>query len=250
MRFAARSDVGFVRKQNQDAVAVRSDDDGLGLVVVADGMGGEAAGDVASSLALEAVTRVFFQPETAAATVDRLTMAVQQANARIYEEARQVEPYAGMGTTIVAAAATQDEVCVAHVGDSRAYLLEGDGELRRLTQDHSLVNELVRRGQITAESAVHHPQRHVLSRSLGTEAEVQVEAGRFAWKAGDCLMLCSDGLTGCMTDEELAAVLLGHTEVGEQVRLLIEQALARGGHDNVTVAIVMHDGENHWRDCG
>lgn len=102
MRFAARSDVGFVRKQNQDAVAVRSDDDGLGLVVVADGMGGEAAGDVASSLALEAVTRVFFQPETAAATVDRLTMAVQQANARIYEEARQVEPYAGMGTTIVA----------------------------------------------------------------------------------------------------------------------------------------------------
>ncbi|MCY0869437.1 MAG: protein phosphatase 2C domain-containing protein, partial [Firmicutes bacterium] len=175
MRFAARSDVGLVRKQNQDAVAVRSDSDGLGLVVVADGMGGEAAGDVASGLALEAVTRVFFEPEEATGAFERLKAAVQQANARIFEEARQVEPYAGMGTTIVAAAATQDELCVAHVGDSRAYLLDSGGELTRLTQDHSLVNELVRRGQITPESAVRHPQRHVLSRSLGTEAQVQVE---------------------------------------------------------------------------
>ena len=187
------SDLGRQRQGNEDNFFVRAP-----LFVVADGMGGAQAGEVASEIAV----RSFDDELPNGSLPEALASVIEQANKRIHDKARADESLHGMGTTTTAAYVDDDEVVIAHVGDSRAYLLR-DGELIRLTKDHSLVGELVARGKLTEEQAEQHPQRSVITRALGPEANVQVDVDIFPAKPGDLFLLCSDGLTSMVHEPKL-----------------------------------------------
>ncbi|MCY0902316.1 MAG: Stp1/IreP family PP2C-type Ser/Thr phosphatase [Firmicutes bacterium] len=241
MEFATTSHVGLVRKVNQDVVRVDRDQSGASAVILADGMGGHVAGEVASSLAVKTVWECL--SETSDSDFERrLLEAVQSANAIIFEESTSHADYAGMGTTIVAVLADLERLVIAHVGDSRAYMLRRSGEFTQLTCDHTYVNELVRRGQLAPEAAVHHPQRHVLLRSLGTVPEVVVESKEWSWSEGDLLLVCSDGLTDVVPDDEIKRLLGAVAALAERVEGLLAAALSAGGRDNITIAAIAHDG--------
>lgn len=249
MRFAAKSDIGLVRKLNQDAYMVHPTDRESCIVVVADGMGGSAAGEVASALALRTVSEELADNSEPESAQTRLSRAIRSANAEIFRQASLVEAYAGMGTTIVAAEIDAQQAVVAHVGDSRAYHISADGVLSQLTDDHSLVNELIRRGQLSPSEAAGHPQRHILTRSLGTLPNVAVDCKAWAWVPGDLLLICSDGLTSYVDEAELKDCLLGEGPLDEKVTALVAAALRAGGYDNITVAVLANDGDAKWRDC-
>ncbi len=248
MLFAAMSHIGLVRQMNQDSFGLWHDrKDPWHLTVIADGMGGASAGEVASKLATETVLdqladkvkQSHIDPE------QELLAAVQEANRKIWEAAQSSEDYAGMGTTLVAALASQDAVTIVHIGDSRAYLFHA-GELQQATQDHSLVAELVRRGQLSEEEALTHPQRNIVTRSLGTASDSEPEIHSFSWGPGDILLLCTDGLSNLLHSHELQDLLgplVGvdsETEVEECAKRMVDLALERGGPDNITLAIVVH----------
>lgn len=220
------TDVGRHRSANEDDMFVR-----VPLFVVADGMGGAQAGEVASKTAVEA-----FEPELPAGDpADAIVERVRDANRRINELAAENSEYAGMGTTCTAAYVTEDDrLVVAHVGDSRCYLWR-DGELRRLTKDHSLVGELVARGRLTEEQAESHPQRSVITRALGAESDVRVDREVYEAKAGDVVLLCSDGLTTMVTERQIETVLEIGGPLAPLGRGLIYAANAAGGKDNITV---------------
>ncbi len=221
------SDLGRQRQGNEDNYFVRSP-----LFVVADGMGGAQAGEVASEMAVDSFDAGL--PDGSVA--DALVRIIQDANRRIHDRSRSDEQAAGMGTTCTAAYVGESEVTIAHVGDSRAYLWRG-GELTRLTRDHSLVGELVARGKLTEEQAEAHPQRSVITRALGPEAEVQVDVESFAACDGDVYLLCSDGLTS-MIHEGGVRPVLEHMESLERTgRELIAAANDAGGRDNITVIL-------------
>ena len=225
----AVTDTGRQRRANEDSLLARSP-----LFVVADGMGGAQAGEVASRIAVE-----FFQsgiddasePELALATLTRA------ANSRIHERSHTNAEQAGMGTTLTAVYVGAEEVAIAHVGDSRAYCLR-DGELLRLTDDHSLVDELLRQGRLTPEEAVEHPQRSVITRALGPEDTVEVDTRSFHARAGDVYLLCSDGLTTMLSEEQIAALLLAGETLSDAGQALIAAANAAGGRDNITVVLL------------
>src|SRR5437763_12187831 len=195
----ATTDTGRQRRANEDALLARSP-----LFVVADGMGGAQAGEVASSIAVE-----YFQPGLGDASEPESALAglARAANTRIHELSHSNAEQAGMGTTLTAAYVGEDEVAIAHVGDSRAYCLR-DGELVRLTDDHSLVDELMRQGRLTPEEAVEHPQRSVITRALGPEGAVEVDTRSYRARPGDIYLLCSDGLTTMLYEAEMLALLL------------------------------------------
>jgi len=225
----AGSDTGRQRRANEDSVLARSP-----LFVVADGMGGAQAGEVASRIAVEAFQLGLAdgdEPELALATL------AQSANARIHELSHANAEQAGMGTTLTAIYVGEDEVAIAHVGDSRAYCLR-DGELLRLTDDHSLVDELIRQGRLTPEEALDHPQRSVITRALGPEVVVEVDTRSFRARAGDVLLLCSDGLTTMVGEEQIAATVLAHPRLRDAGEALIAAANEAGGRDNITVVLV------------
>ncbi|MCL6516421.1 Stp1/IreP family PP2C-type Ser/Thr phosphatase [Alicyclobacillus sp.] len=249
MLLAARTHVGLVRPNNQDTYVVRTDVPPVCLVVIADGMGGAQAGEVASKLAAETVSEFVAEAcRSAGAAVEPeqvLRDAVQAANHRVWEASRNSAEYVGMGTTLVAALVHDGRVCLAHVGDSRAYVLH-DGELAQVTDDHSLVAELVRRGQLTEEEALHHPQRHIVTRSLGTAELADPDVSVRPLADGDVLLLCTDGLSNLVQPAELRASLLRlrgarvQADVERAADELIGLALARGGSDNITVALLVH----------
>src|SRR6476659_7106115 len=192
------SDLGRQRQGNEDNYFVRAP-----LFVVADGMGGAQAGEVASEIAV----RSFDDELPNGSLPHALVSVIEGANKRIHEKARADDSLHGMGTTTTAAYVDDDEVVIAHVGDSRAYLFR-DGELVRLTRDHSLVGELVARGKLTEEQAEAHPQRSVITRALGPEPSVQVDADVFPARAGDVFLVCSDGLTSMVPEAEVKRLLL------------------------------------------
>jgi protein phosphatase len=225
----AGTDTGRQRRANEDSLLARSP-----LFVVADGMGGAQAGEVASRIAVESFRHGLddaSQPESALAT---LALA---ANSRIHELSHSNAEHAGMGTTLTAVYVGDDEVAIAHVGDSRAYCLR-DGELLRLTDDHSLVDELMRQGRLTPEEAVEHPQRSVITRALGPEGTVEVDTRTFRARPGDVYLLCSDGLTTMLAEEEIADVLRSHPRLRDAGEALIAAANEAGGRDNITVVLV------------
>ena len=225
----AGTDTGRQRRANEDSLLARSP-----LFVVADGMGGAQAGEVASRIAVESFRHGLddaSDPELA------LSALAVQANSRIHELSHSNAEQAGMGTTLTAIYVGQREVAIAHVGDSRAYCLR-DGELLRLTDDHSLVDELVRQGRLTPEEAIEHPQRSVITRALGPEGSVEVDTRSFRARAGDVYLLCSDGLTTMVGEAELAAVLLAHPRLSDAGEALIAAANAAGGRDNITVLLL------------
>jgi protein phosphatase len=224
----AATDVGRVREGNEDAYLV---DDGMGLIAVADGMGGHRAGEVASATALEALR--------AAVNGGRpLREAIEDANSAVYEKSLTDASLRGMGTTLTAGTlAAGGTLIVGHVGDSRAYLLH-DGELRRLTTDHTLVEEMVRDGRLTADEAAVHPLRSRITRALGVEASVEVDVYPVELLPGDRLLLCSDGLTGMVQPDEIAATLRREDDATRAATSLVDAANAAGGEDNITVVVV------------
>jgi PPM family protein phosphatase len=224
----AASDTGRQRRANEDSMLARAP-----LFVVADGMGGAQAGEVASRIAVEAFEPGVgdpAEPETALAAL------AQQANARIYELSHSHAEQAGMGTTLTAVYVGEREIAIAHVGDSRAYRLR-DGELLRLTDDHSLVDELIRQGRLTPEEAVEHPQRSVITRALGPEGVVEVDTRSYAGRDGDVYLLCSDGLTTMLTEEQVAELLRAQATLRDAGEALIAAANGAGGRDNITVVL-------------
>jgi PPM family protein phosphatase len=225
---AGRSDVGRQRSANEDSLVVQPP-----FFAVADGMGGARAGEVASAIAAEAFEGAAESGEAAEA---QLTRIVRDANRRIYEIAVSDESRRGMGTTLTAAKIHGDDVSLGHVGDSRAYLLR-DGELEQLTRDHSLVAELERSGQITPEAAEHHPQRSIITRALGPEPDVEVDTYTVPGHDGDVFLICSDGLTSMISDEEVAAILRSADSLDDAADQLVRAANQSGGKDNITVIL-------------
>src|SRR3954454_7613284 len=222
------SDLGLQRQGNEDNYFVRAP-----LFVVADGMGGAQAGEVASEMAVESFNTGLPDGDPG----EGLREIIEEANRRIHARSRESSGKAGMGTTVTAAYVGEHDVTIAHVGDSRCYLVR-DGSLTRLTRDHSLVEELVARGKLTPEQAETHPQRSVITRALGPEASVQVDIITEPAQAGDLFLVCSDGLTSMVREPTLKPLLVGGQESLEELgRSLIAAANEAGGRDNITVIL-------------
>jgi protein phosphatase len=225
---AQLTDTGRQREANEDSLYM-----GPRLFAVADGMGGAQAGEVASHLAVEA----FGDAEVDSNSPEEfLRQTVRNANRRIFELAQGDASRSGMGTTLTAALVHGDEISFAHVGDSRAYVYR-DGDLKQVTNDHSLVEELRRQGRLTRDQAAEHPQRSVITRALGPEPDVQVDTFTYQGRPGDLFLLCSDGLTTMLSDEDLLAILRREADLERMARRLIRAANDRGGRDNITVVL-------------
>ena len=232
---AGISDVGRRREANEDRFGLAPE---LGLYLVSDGMGGHLAGQVASDLATRAMIRAIQSLENLAATpTERLRYAVARANQEVYLTARERPECAGMGTTLVALIVREGRAALAHVGDSRAYLVR-DGQIRQLTDDHSLVGELLRRRAITEAAAREHPQRHVLTRALGVREFVEPDLAELSASPGDVFALCSDGLTNHVLDAEIAERVDGGADLETACKELVQSANDRGGEDNATLVLV------------
>ena len=223
---AYRTDTGRQRQANEDALFARSP-----LFAVADGMGGAQAGEVASQIATEALEETAPGDE---APEPYLRRVLEGANERIHGIAQKDASTSGMGTTLTAALIRDDEISIAHVGDSRAYLYR-DSELKRLTSDHSLVEELRRQGRLTDEQAEEHPQRSIITRALGPEPVVEVDTMTYQARAGDVILLCSDGLTTMISEARMAEILAAAPSLDAAAEQMIEEANANGGRDNITV---------------
>jgi PPM family protein phosphatase len=229
------TDIGLVRSNNQDQLLVSP-----GLYAVADGMGGHAAGEVASSTAVSALAAAF--EATDHHTAGSLESAAKAANRAVWEQARTNRSMFGMGTTLVALAVVERQdgtngLTAAHIGDSRLYAYR-DGTLKQVTVDHSLVQELVDDGQISEAQAAVHPQRHVLTRALGVEPNIEVDIIDLAPRHGDRYLLCSDGLPREVSDDQIAAVLSRFSNPVEAAKELVAVANLRGGNDNITVVVI------------
>ena len=248
---SGKSDVGQQRGNNEDCYRIVQS---LNLFVISDGMGGEAHGEVASALAVETVVKYCLETEPDATPVSALALpewsdktkrlfnAAHLANRKIYESAEARPEQAGMGATLTAAWINEEKLSIAHVGDSRAYLLRS-GALQQLTSDHSLVAEQVRRGILTAAEAEHSEMQSVLLRALGTQPEVDVDAEEHTLFPRDVVLLCSDGLTRMVTEPEIAGTLQAQPDPHDAVEKLVALANENGGADNVTVLVIRMDAE-------
>jgi len=227
--YHAFTDTGQQRRHNEDAYYARAP-----VFAVADGMGGAQAGEVASHTAVQAVAAGLPEDGT---PEDRLAAVVRRANEEIFRMSREDDSRAGMGTTLTAVHVGERDIAIAHVGDSRAYRLR-DGELSRLTEDHSLVEEMRRRGQLTAEEADEHPQRSIITRALGPEPDVLVDTRSWAARDGDVILLCSDGLTSMISEARVAEILREAAGLEQAGRALVAAANRAGGRDNITVVLL------------
>jgi PPM family protein phosphatase len=232
---AARTDVGRQRSANEDSFV-----ESPPYFAVADGMGGAKAGEVASQIAVEAFDDAGGGPSEAEG---QLRDIAQSANRRIYDLAQAEESRRGMGTTLTAALVGPDGVSLGHVGDSRCYLLR-DGELEQITRDHSLVAELERTGQIGPGEAEHHPQRSIITRALGPERDVDVDTYTIKGRPGDVFLLCSDGLTSMISDDEVASILRSAGSLEDAADALVRSANQSGGKDNITVVLFRLGGDD------
>jgi len=235
------TDVGRRRENNQDRLLLDAEH---GVYAVADGMGGHAAGEVASRIAIEALSeavdgeRLGGDSAGADETARRLEGALLEGNRRICESVVTRGEWRGMGTTIVALVALPESVVIGHVGDSRAYVLR-ESKLVRLTQDHSWVCEQVRLGLLTDEEAKRHPMRNIITRALGNREDLEVDTTEEPVLPGDVFLLCSDGLNSMLSDEEIRGILARHRGDPEKAcRVLVDAANEQGGEDNVTVIVL------------
>jgi protein phosphatase len=224
----SRTDVGQIREHNEDSLLVKDP-----LYVIADGMGGHAAGEIASELAV----RTFEEAEIDHVDINILKRAVAEANSAILKGARDGLGRRGMGTTLTAAVIEKDTALIAQIGDSRAYIMQ-NSVLRQATRDHSLIEELLASGQITEEEALIHPNRSVITRALGLDSSVQADTYELRLHEGDRLLLCSDGLNGMLDDESIESILLDNPDPQTAADALVEAANDAGGFDNVTVIVI------------
>jgi serine/threonine protein phosphatase PrpC len=225
--FGERTDVGRGRPENEDSHLVDPED---GLYAVADGMGGHRAGEVASATAIDALKTAYLGGQ-------RIDEAIGAANAAVFAKAAEDTALRGMGTTLTAIALHDSTAVLGHVGDSRAYLMR-DGAVTQVTEDHSLVEQLVREGRLTPEEAQNHPQRAIITRALGVDPDVAVDTYRIDLKPGDRLMICSDGLTNMLSDDTIAQTLRRHPDPQQAADTLVDMANQAGGDDNITVILL------------
>ena len=239
MRACGKTDVGLRRHENQDTFAVEQGEKLL-IAVVCDGMGGAEGGQIASSVAVETFMKEMRALIRADMTAEQLrelaSFCVAKANTAVYQRALQDPAYQGMGTTLVSAVAEEKYAIVCNIGDSRAYLIRG-GEITRITHDHSVVQTLVENGNITAEEARTHPNRNLITRALGVSANIVPEYNRCEIEEGDILLLCTDGLTNMVADDDIAQVLR-EVPFFDATSILVDRALQAGGQDNITVLLM------------
>lgn len=238
MQIAFKSDIGKNRSINQDYVNYFTNDAKQTLMIVCDGMGGHKAGDVASEMGVSHLGSSW--KNTSFGNSEDLSRwfitNIQRVNELIFQKSLDFSDLDGMGTTLVGAAVIGRELVIANVGDSRAYVYR-NYKLRQITEDHSLVNEFVKSGEITAEEAQHHPRKNILTRSVGVTKKVDIDIMAMPIIKGDVLLLCSDGLTNMMNDEEISQLLKEWLTLEEKTASLVEKANEAGGLDNITVLL-------------
>ena len=230
------TDIGQKRKQNQDYVFTSEIPVGplKNLFIVADGMGGHNAGDYASKYAIATIVEEIEKSKDT--TVATLRNAIQKANSHIRAKSRENEELSGMGTTVVAATIDDDMMCVANVGDSRLYVI--NKEIKQITVDHSLVEEMVRMGGIGRDQARVHQDKNIITRAIGAEDEIKIDFFPVKLEKGDLILLCSDGLTNMIEDEEIRMLLLSRKDIAGKAEALVAAANQNGGKDNITVILI------------
>ena len=243
MKVCGKTDVGLRRHENQDTFAVEHGEKLL-IAVVCDGMGGAEGGQIASSLAVEIFMkeiRALLRADMTAGQLRELaSFCVAKANTAVYQRALQEPAYQGMGTTLVSAVAGERDAVICNVGDSRAYLIH-NGEMMRITHDHSVVQTLVENGDITAEEARTHPNRNLITRALGPDETTLCDAFDVSFAHGDKILLCTDGLVVTATDEEICRIVCADKRAEEKLDDLIALAKAQGAPDNVTAVLIEHE---------
>jgi serine/threonine protein phosphatase PrpC len=243
MQFAFKTDIGQIRSHNEDSGGVFLHESGMVLAIVADGMGGHQAGDVASQMTRELLFDSWSnvdKMDNPTIAEDWLNRTILNVNESLYVHAKEHIKCQGMGTTVVAAICTEQFVTIAHIGDSRCYLFNQHG-FHQKTEDHSLVNELVRTGQISVDEAEVHPRKNVLLRALGTESAIKIDVNTMNWEEGDYLLLCSDGLSNKVTSEDMQRILQSDVTIKEKSERLVQTANQMGGEDNISVALVLYN---------
>lgn len=235
------TDTGKVRNHNEDAGGVFHNDSSQVLALIADGMGGHRAGDVASQMTADRMQTKWQHAQLSSPleTEAWLDSVLKEINQEVYAHSLKNKECRGMGTTIVAAICSEEFITIGHVGDSRCYVY-ADDKLNQVTKDHSLVNELVRSGEISKEDARHHPRKNVVLKALGTEEFVKPDIQSIDWKQGDMLLLCSDGLTDKLDDNEIETNFTAFQSIDDLGQKLIDLANDRGGEDNISLVIVQH----------
>ncbi|MGE5593851.1 MAG: Stp1/IreP family PP2C-type Ser/Thr phosphatase [Betaproteobacteria bacterium] len=233
MQASARTDVGLVRSVNEDDYLI-----GDGVFAVADGLGGHEAGEIASQMAIRMLKE--FKPPEGGDPGGALAGALEGINRAVYRRSVADPSCEGMGTTLTVLLIVGDTAYIGHVGDSRAYLVR-DGRLHRLTEDHSIVGELMRMGMLSEPEARAHPQRNLLTRAIGTQPDVEIEVGYCKLAPSDRFLLCTDGLTGAVDDGEILKVMAAAQDPKSAVDQLVELAMRGGGHDNITAVAVFLD---------
>lgn len=241
LNIGVKTDKGKIRDNNQDAYYLPADCDNP-LFIIADGMGGHKAGEIASNLAIDLVSESFNKNLGAGLEGEDLVKAsihksINIANKSIYEKSKKEKAYAGMGTTVTLAYIDEDHIYIGHVGDSRAYILE-DGNLGQVTEDHSLVEELIKNGSISKEEAKQHPQRNIITRAVGTEPDIDIDIFLLARDQVDILLLCTDGLTSMVDDNDIGKILIDVPNIEKACQDLVELSNKRGGYDNITVLAI------------
>jgi len=246
VRFSGETNVGMTRSHNEDSLHLPVDER---LAIVADGMGGHASGEVASRMAVETVVEYFSETadeqtitwpfkvdRDSRADVTRLVTAIKLANLKIYEKAQRDAACKGMGTTIVSALFLEDKIIVGHVGDSRLYRVR-EGEIIQITEDHSLINDYIKMKRMTAEEAANWPHKNVIVRALGMKETVQVDVHTEVPRVGDCYLMCSDGLSGMVSDADILDIVRQEPDLDRASDRLIAAANVAGGKDNITVVL-------------
>jgi protein phosphatase len=238
------SDVGRKRKNNQDYTQVFTNKNGRHLAILADGMGGHRAGDVASRLTVETIGNAWMMTDVNDENECEawLNKKIEEVNREVYRMGQKDEKYFGMGTTIVCVGIFDNIFTLAHVGDSRAYLIRKE-KMYRLTEDHSLVTELVKSGEISEKEAETHPRKNVLTRTIGMPGDIVVDSSIHKFEYGDFILLNSDGLTNMVSEDTIYDIVIGQGTISDKVNHLVDLANANGGMDNITALLIWFGGE-------
>lgn len=249
MEYYLKSHVGKIRSNNEDFIGHFPLCEGVHIFVVSDGMGGHHKGEVASRIATNTVISAmesqksqfesFLKNGELQKNMNLLVNSIKLANQAVYEESEK-EEFFGMGTTMVAAVIAQDRLLVANVGDSRCYLIRND-HINQLTKDNSYVQELVESGVITAEEAVTHAQKNIITRAIGTDFDIKVDTYEFELELDDIVMLCSDGLTNMVKDEDILNILTSSVDLEEKTNRLVDRSLENGGLDNISLICIKYE---------
>ena len=241
MEIGAKTDIGKTRDNNQDAYYISQEGDNF-LFVIADGMGGHKAGETASNMAVDIIgdslNILLTKSNLSEKEIeDKIKASIHDANSRIYKKSMKDERFSGMGTTVTLAYIKDKDIFIGHAGDSRAYILRNN-VLVQVTKDHSLVEELIRNGSISEEEAKHHPQRNVITRAVGSSSEINTDLIKEYKNHGDILLLCTDGLTSMLNDDEIKNSLLSNESMQKACEDLVRLSNDKGGFDNITILAV------------